>query len=224
MNAAEFKKLVATHFSPKIRDLDWKGSGFHFRKMQENQIGNIFGIQGSWYGGKVCCETAISFDFINKVDGIDFMKQTYASCLIRKRLSPIGEGDHHWYFSNNLEKNIESVNSIWKAFENYGLNFYKDFNSFPYPFDRIKPEDLKCGGNLKILEKYLVINQIELANILKEVNLLLGNLYLAKEFSLIGMQRINEHSKRILKGNKKNKYYIHSEKHIKELIKRMTIH
>ncbi|WP_397447865.1 DUF4304 domain-containing protein [Polaribacter sp. R77954] len=223
MNASEFKKLVAEHFSPKIRDLGWKGSGFHFRKMQENGIGNIFGIQGSWYGGEVCCETAINFEFMNKLYGIEFKKETYASSLIRKRLSPKGEGDHHWYFSNNIEKNIESVNSIWKAFEKHGLNFYNDFNNFPHPFDKIKPKDLKSGKSHKILGKYFVVNQIELTNILKELNLLLGNTRIAEEFSRVGLERINEHSKRILTGNKNNKYYKQSEKYIEKLIKNMKI-
>ena len=145
---------------------------------------------------------------------LNFDKTTYASSLIRKRLSPNGYGDYHWNFSNNNEKNIESVNSIWNAFEKHGLTFYKDFNDFPHPFDKIKPEDLKVGKSHKILEKYFVVNQIELTNILKEINLILGNISLAKEFSIIGIERINEHSKRILTGNKNNKYYKLSEKHI----------
>ena len=223
MNAAEFRKLVAEHFSPKIRELGWKGSGFHFRKKPENHIGNLFGIQGSWYGGSVCCETAIHFDFMPDLAGLNFDKTTYASSLIRKRLSPNGDGDYHWNFSNNNEKNIESVNSIWNAFEKHGLTFYKDFNDFPHPFDKIKPEDLQVGKNHKILEKYFVINQIELTNLLKEINLILGNISLAKEFSKIGIERINEHSKSILIGNKNNKYYKLSEKHIEQLMKNMEI-
>ncbi|WP_350289131.1 DUF4304 domain-containing protein [uncultured Croceitalea sp.] len=74
MNASEFRKLVAKHFSPKIRELGWKGSGFHFRKQPENHIGNLCGIQGSWYGGSVCCETAIYFDFIPDLAGLGFEK------------------------------------------------------------------------------------------------------------------------------------------------------
>ena len=57
-------------------------------------------------------------------------------------------------------------------------------------------------------------------NLLKELNLTLGNTNLAKEFSEVGLERIYVHSKKILTGNKKNKYYKQSEKHIELLIKK----
>lgn len=63
MNASEFKKLVNKGFAPPIRQLGWKGSGFHFYQTNPNHVVNIFGLQGTWMGGSVCCETAIHFDF-----------------------------------------------------------------------------------------------------------------------------------------------------------------
>ncbi|MFD0837224.1 DUF4304 domain-containing protein [Mariniflexile aquimaris] len=222
MNAAEFRKLVAEHFSPKIRELGWKGSGFHFRKNPENHIGNLFGIQGSWYGGSVCCETAIHFDFMLDMAGLTFDKITYASSLIRKRLSPKGEGDYHWNFSNDLKKNIESVNSIWDSFEKHGTRFYNDFANFPQPFDKIKPTDLRNSNNYKILGKYYVGNSIELANLLKEVNLLIGNQAQAREFSEIGIEGVNELGKRLLVG-KKTKSYRETERFIENQIKKLTV-
>ncbi|WP_100616373.1 DUF4304 domain-containing protein [Confluentibacter citreus] len=222
MNATEFRKLVTEHFSPKIRELGWKGSGFHFRKMNENHIGNIFGLQGSWYGGSVCCETAIYFDFMPDLAGLSFEKSTYASCLIRKRLSPKGEGDYHWNFSNDLEKNIESVKSIWKAFEQHGIKFYEDFADFPHPFDKIKPIDLINSDNYRIHGKYYVGNHIELANLLKDINILLGRREIAKEFSVIGINRANNLANRLLVG-RKTKTYRESERFIEMQIKRLTV-
>ena len=222
MNASEFKKLVAKYFSPKIRELGWKGSGFHFRKKPDNHIGNLFGIQGSWYGGSVCCETAIHFDFMPDLAGLDFEKSTYASSLIRKRLTPNGDGDYHWSFSNNLEQNIESVKSIWNAFEKHGINFYDDFSAFPYPFDKIKPKDLRKDENYRILGKYYVRNYIELANLLKEVNIILDRKEMAIEFSEIGIERINKLSERLLIG-RKTKTYRESERFIEMQIDKLKI-
>ena len=141
MDAAGFKKLISKHFSPRLRELGWKGSGFNFRKVEDNHIVKIFGLQGSWYGGSVCCETAIHFDFISDLAGKPFDKTTYAACIIRERLSPKGEGDYHWTFSDNEEDNVKSIKQIWDAFEKYGQRFYRDFDNFPEPFVSIKPKD-----------------------------------------------------------------------------------
>ncbi|WP_421750262.1 DUF4304 domain-containing protein [Croceimicrobium sp.] len=210
MDAAGFKKLVAKHFSPRIRELGWKGSGFHFRKVEDNHIVKIFGLQGSWYGGSVCCETAIHFDFIPDLAGKSFDKTTYASCIIRERLSPKGEGDYHWIFRDNEEDNVKSINQIWEAFETYGQRFYNDFNNFPEPFSSITPEDFdrtsffRSGKkkSMKILDKYYVPNEIYLAWLLKEINSFIGKSDLAIEFGELGMKMTYDHANEMAKSNK----------------------
>jgi hypothetical protein len=191
MNANDFKKLINKDFSPNIRQLGWKGSGFHFYQSNANHIVNIFGIQGSWSGGSVCCETAIHFDFIPDLahKEIDISKTTYASCVIRNRLSPTGDGDYHWKFRDNAEDNIKSVNQIWDTFKIYGLTFYKDFVNFPFPFDAIKLHDLKANNNFKLLGKYYINNSIHFAWLLKEINLFIGRQQIAKEFSGYGLDQ-----------------------------------
>jgi len=205
MNASEFKKLVNKHFSPNIKQLGWKGSGFHFYRHNTNYVGNIFGIQGSWSGGSVCCETAIHFDFIPDLvhQDIDISKTTYACCFIRNRLSPKGIGDHHWKFRENEEENIKSVNQIWEAFKTHGMVFYNDFANFPYPFDIIKPQELK--RNFKILDKYYITNPIHFAWLLKEINLLIGRQDIAKEFSTVGFSQALESAKRMSEYSKSKK-------------------
>ena len=132
MDSAEFRKLIVKHFSPKIRELGWKGSGFHYRKPEENHIINIFGLQASRWGGTIYCETAVCFDFIKDLAGLTFDKSTYSSCLIRHRLHPLENSSSAWDIHNDQEKNIEEVNSIWNAFQNQGKKFYNDFADFPH--------------------------------------------------------------------------------------------
>ncbi len=196
MNASEFKKLINKTFALNIRQLDWNGSGFHFYKIDPNHVVNIFGIQGSWMGGSVCCETAIHFDFITDMgySVIDVKKLTYASCTIRKRLSPKGEGDFHWKFSDNEADNIKSVNQIWEAFKTYGMKFYFDFENFPKPFDSIKPSDIEKNKNYRILDKYYVMNQIELVWLLKEINIFIGRRQTAQEFANLGLKMALSHA------------------------------
>jgi hypothetical protein len=206
MDAAGFKKLIAKHFSPKIRELGWKGSGFHFRKVEDNHVVKIFGLQGSWYGGSVCCETAIHFDFIEQ--GVPFNKITYASCLIRERLSPKGEGDYHWRFRDNEEENIKSIHQIWEAFETYGQRFYKDFENFPEPLASIKPSDfnqtnfLDKKKSVKILDKYAVANEIHLAWLLKEINHFIGKNDVATAFGELGMKMVHDHAHKMATSSK----------------------
>lgn len=222
MNAAKFRKLLSKHFSPNIRKLGWKGSGFDYRKIQDNHVLNLFGIQGSWMGGSVCCETAIHFDFFPDLSGQNDVENIkYASCILRDRLSPDGTGDYHWRFSESEEQNIESVKSIWTTFEKHGLRFYKDFENFPYPFDSIKVEDLQ-DNNYRVLGKYHITNGIEFARLLKEINMFIGNRPLAIEFSEYGIEKANELGKKLLVGRKTKAYRL-TEESINMQIERLKV-
>ncbi len=196
MNASEFKKLTNKTFAINIRQLGWNGNGFHFYKIEPNHVVSIFGIQGTWMGGSVCCETAIHFDFIADMGygKIDVKKFSYAGCIIRQRLSPKGEGDFHWKFNDNPEENLKSINQIWSAFETHGLKFYSDFENFPKPFDSIKPADIERSKNYRILDKYYVINQIELVWLLKEINIFIGRRETAYEFAELGLRMALKHA------------------------------
>jgi hypothetical protein len=195
MNASEFRKLVNKTFATNIRQLGWRGSGFHFYRSDPNHVVNIFGLQGSWTGGGVCCETAVHFDFIPDLahSNIDVSKTTYASCIIRQRLSPKGEGDYHWTFRDREEENLKSINQIWNSFKTHGLKFYADFENFPKPFDSIKPGDIRKSVTYKILNKYYV-QTIHLAWLLKEVNVFIGRKPTAKEFADVGLKMALAHA------------------------------
>jgi len=191
MNSAEFKKLVTRYFSPKIREMGWKGSGFNFYKIENNHIVNIFSFQGSWTGGSVCCENAIFFDFMKlyHVETID--KISSAHCIIRQRLSPKGDGDYHWKFKAKEEDNVKSISEILDSFTKHGNNFYRSFNNFPDPFDKITVEDLKRDKNYKIYGKYFILNQLQLIWYLKEINKFLGRVQIANEFMAYGKEETN---------------------------------
>lgn len=88
MNASEFKKLSTKFLAPRLREISWKGSGFNFYRTTENNIIQILGIQSSWHGGSVYCETAIHFDFIPDLAGkTDPSKVSYASSWLDKDLA-----------------------------------------------------------------------------------------------------------------------------------------
>jgi hypothetical protein len=207
MNASEFKKLVNKTFATNIRQLGWKGSGFHFYKADPNHVVNIFGLQGSWMGVDICCETAIHFDFIPDLahSVIDVSKTSYASCIIRQRLSPKGVGDYHWAFRDREEENLKSINQIWDSFRTHGLIFYSDFEDFPKPFDSIRPSDIENCKNYRLLGKYYVINHIELVWLLKEINVFIGRNQTAKEFADLGLKMALAHADTMARKFKRKK-------------------
>lgn len=206
MNAIEFKKLSTKFLAPRLRKKGWKGSGFNFYRTTDNNIIQILGIQGSWHGGSVCCETAIHFDFIPDLAGkTDPSKISYASCLIRQRLSPKGEGDYHWTFRDNEDDNIKSLNQIFEALENYGEKFYQDFNKFPGPFDRIKPNDFLTSKRVVLLDKYNVYNEFNFIWLLKEINLKINRPEIAKQFSEIGIEKASKYYNKQIDETKSKK-------------------
>lgn len=199
MDSAEFKKLVTEHFAPKIRTLGWKGSGFHYRKVEANHVVKIFGLHGTWMGGTIYCETAIHFDFIPDLAGNPHNKTTFASCIIRERLFS-DKAEHYITISEDKAENIKKINKLWEEFQGAGQAFYRDFDTFPETFASIKPKHFNqrrffCFGpkkRIKILNKYFITNEIHLAWLLKEINLFIGRSAIAKEFADLGMQMINE--------------------------------
>ncbi len=129
MKSSEFKKVVTKNFAPFLRKNGWKGSGFDFRK-EENDIINVLKIQPSRYGGEFCIEIGVYFSFLSPLLELEFKidskKITTWDLEIRKRLTPDGKKDFWWKFPNN-EAEAESV------FEEIKTLFLK--NAIPY-FDK----------------------------------------------------------------------------------------
>lgn len=218
MSAAEFKKLVSKYFSPEIRKLGWKGSGFNYYKKESNGIIKIFGMYGSWMGGSIYCETGIDFDFLpNESHEKTQRIKRVSECLIRERLSIGG-----WNFNENATQNIKTVQSILMEFLSLGTKFYDDFDHFPHPFDKIKAKDLRTNANFKLCGKYDISNSIFFSILLKDINLHLNRKEIAREFSEFGIERTNKLSKKLLVG-RKSKSYKQTETSIKILLKKLEM-
>ncbi|WP_210414231.1 DUF4304 domain-containing protein, partial [Leptospira meyeri] len=196
MNAKEIKTLSNEYLAPKLKEKGWKGNGFNFYKKTNYNIIQIFGIYGTWMGGTLYCETAIHFDFIPDLAGkFDPSKISCASCLIRERLSPNGNGAFQWKIKTKKEENIHSLDRIFNAFEEYGSQFYKDFENFPKPFDLIKPSEFDNNKSVKVLDKYYIMNDIYFIYLLKEINLRMNLPKIAKTFSDIGIEKAKKRIK-----------------------------
>ena len=195
MTAAKFKRLVNKHFKPEVEKIGWTGSDFNYRKFEENHLIKVFGMYGSWMGGCVYCETGIHYDFLPIYYGNNnsIEKISVTECLIRPRLS-VGT----WNFYEEKEKNIEQVEGILNAFLTVGKLFYADFENFPEPFDNIKANEV-YEKNYLLMGKYHIDNPTDFVMMLKDINLHIGRLDKAKEFSERGIKAQKNQSKCELK-------------------------
>ncbi|TGN16850.1 DUF4304 domain-containing protein [Leptospira bandrabouensis] len=215
MGAKEFKNLSRLHLSPKLKEMGWNGDGFNFYKTTNNII-QIFGIYGSWIGGTIYCETAIHFNLIPDLTGnIQPAKIRFNNCLIRERLTRNGFGSSGWKLKEKVEDNISSILQIQNSFEKFGLEFYKEFENFPKPFDSINPEDIQTKRNLKVLEKYYIHNEIYFLWLLLEINCKMKRLNVANQFSQIGLEKVNIHFQKLISNIKDDKQKLITEENWK---------
>jgi|GEM_PF-3436822 len=146
ISSAEFRKMIAKHFSPKLRELGWKGSGFDFRKAVGEQYIHLLTIQPSRYGGKVWVELGIHLKLFDGTFGreYDLKKIKTWDVEMRTRLTPKNnkEIDYAWSLEDSEIKNRMVIQSIWNAFQENGPAFFDHFQDFPGPFAGIEPQDL----------------------------------------------------------------------------------
>lgn len=207
MNATKFRKLVTKHFSPKMKELGWTGNGFDYRRIEENHLVKLFGMYGSWMGGCIYCETGIHFDFLPLYEhDKPIEKKKVTECFFRERLS-VGT----WEFYTEEERNVKQVQNILETFLNVSPRFYSDFENFPDPFNKISVEDVIENQDYKLLGKYEIFNSRRFALLMKDINLYLGNLEVARDFSEYGIAKSNALAEKMLVGRKTKTYRLMEE-------------
>ena len=141
--------------------------------------------------------------------------------MVRQRLSPKGEGDYHWTFRDNEDDNIKSLNQIFEALEKFGEKFYQDFNNFPSPFDRIKPNDFLTKERVVLLDKYYVYNEFNFIWLLKEINLKINKPEIARQFSEIGIDKASKYYSKLIDETKSKKQKELTKVYLDNLIKQL---
>ncbi len=180
----KFTLLLRKHFTPKMIALGWQGSGLHYRKTLDNHVIQVFSIETSWENKyaktrQVKCRVGIHFTFLPDVERIRAI-----CCYFSNELSPSRPKPRFiWNYSNVVEENIEMLHSIWGAFQKHSPEFYDDFNSFPHPLDKIRPEDFDSNIANNILGEHNLPHSGRNLALLRDVNIFLGNKALSENFS-----------------------------------------
>lgn len=78
-----------------------EGSGFHFRRVNDNQIIDLLMIQMNRDGRSFCIEVGVYFTFMESPFVTDLKKVKVYDTDIRKRLIPNDEDDYWWDIVNN---------------------------------------------------------------------------------------------------------------------------
>ena len=172
--SSEFKKLVTKQLAPFFREHGFKGSGFHFKRLNpNNQIIDIIGIQVNKYGGEFWLEIGVHPISLPESwpSQYDLKKITHAHLDIRERLK----------FNSNsslpitsLETALQSIQLVKSSFQNYALNYFNTFNSFPSPFDKVRIVNNKLELPKELEDKMEDMTDIRkawlCANVLASIN------------------------------------------------------
>ena len=163
ITSAEFKKQISKSLSEKLKEFDFKGSGFGYKKDSENFI-YIIGIQASQYGGKCCVELGIHPKEITDLFGheINFKTMKYYDCEFRMRLEKIqnkkwwnfstkNTDNQWWEYSISEKENLKTSESIFQSVKAEAIQIIELFESENYIFDSLNKNDLtnpknKIGG------------------------------------------------------------------------------
>ena len=163
ITSAEFKKQISKSLSERLKELDFRGSGFGYKRDSENFI-FIIGIQASRYGGKCCVELGIHPKEITDLFGneLNFRTMKYYDCEFRMRLtksqskkwwnfSTKNTDNKWWDYSISEKENIKTSESIFQSAKAEAIPLIELFESDNYIFDDLNVNDLtnpknKIGG------------------------------------------------------------------------------
>ena len=127
IKSAEFKKIVSKHIAPRLRELGWKGSGFHFKRIHDDYpFIDLIGFQVNNYGGTFCVEIGVHPIFLKESwEGeYDLKKLTHASLDIRKRLTPNNEYDYWWDIGFDEASSLKTLEIFWNVFLDKTIHYF----------------------------------------------------------------------------------------------------
>lgn len=187
IDISNFKELINMNFDPYIRQKGFQGSGLSFRKIINDHYIYTLKIQINKYGGSYCVDMGTYIDFIPNLIGdiVKPSKVTPYDCEFRKRLSPSYGSDYWWDYGNSEKECIDNINKMINTFENFGLEYFDQFNSFPNPISIINIQDIEYEA-LKLKELSAPLDS-RLALILARVHQYLGNSFEAINFCNWGL-------------------------------------
>ena len=183
MHTKKIKSLIKNDIAPKLRAENWRGSGFHFRRENDNQTIDLLSVQMSRGGRSFCIEAGVYFMFIEWPFVTDLKKVKTYDSDIRKRLTPNRESDYWWEYSI-AERRL--INHILKTYQTSAKPFFEYFYNWKDNLTKITTDDIVKGN----LDKAFPLDT-RTALFLAKIHFELGNLSEVIEFSEFGLSTIS---------------------------------
>ncbi len=149
MKSSEFKKIVAKEFAPFLREQGWKGSGFDFRK-EDNDIINVLKIQASRDGGVFCIEIGVYFNFLPPLMDLGVQinpnKITTWDLDVRCRISPNKKNDDWWKFPKSEKDSKKLFKDLKKVFLKQAVSYFEKYQDWKTFIANVSIEDIENGA------------------------------------------------------------------------------
>lgn len=183
MHKQNIKPLIKNDIAPKLRELNWKGSGFHYRRVNDNQTIDLLTIQMNRDGRSFCIEIGVYFTFIESPFVSDLKKVKVYDTDIRKRLTPNGDDDYWWKYSI-AERRL--INHILKTYDDSAKPFFEYFSNWKENLLKITIDNIRNNQ----LDKAFPLNT-RTALFLAKIHFQLGNFTKVIKFSEFGLSTIS---------------------------------
>ncbi|MEP5602237.1 MAG: DUF4304 domain-containing protein [Algibacter sp.] len=153
LKTQDFKKITKNIITPTIKELGFKGFGFRFIKKNENGYIHLIELKATKYGGGCEVFIGIHLDFLpaNFWLNKDLNKIKIHECFLTKRITLPNE-NVIFNYGNNENEAIETSEYIVKCLKEQAIPFFKKFNNFPEPFNKITIENFK-KKDFSLIEK-----------------------------------------------------------------------
>lgn len=126
----EFKKHIAQHLAPQLRELGFQGSGFNYKKTSGNYIHTIQ-FFGNKYGGEGWVEVGVHLDFLPDSihEPADLKTIKTIDCIYRHSLH-LENGNQMVDYGMNEEEAEESIGLIYDMILQQGMPYFDLFQNF----------------------------------------------------------------------------------------------
>jgi hypothetical protein len=194
MKTSEFRSLIKVELKPTLNDLGFEGTDHYFTKRTNNHYIYALVIQANKYGDSCIMEMGVHLDYL--LDDVN-SNITVFDCEFRQRFKPhksfinrLFRNDAEvWHdYGNSEQQAMRSIASMRSLLLSQGMEFFNQFNEFPYPLLKIDLEEIKRGSRrLKQLGAPL---NLKLALLISKTHLFLGNKKDAEKYAKWGLMNI----------------------------------
>ena len=188
-NKKIFFDELKQEFSPKLREIGFKGSSQNFRRIN-NEIINTINIQVNKYGGSCAVNLGLHLLFLpvcwaDKLPDIKNIKEI--DCEFRMRLVPKNKTDYWWKYDGMLSSPTKTAHHLIETYFAYGEPHFQEFNTIEKIKDMLSIEDLKKSDFINVFGG-VVAQRGALA--MARIHPHLGDIAKAKEFASYGLKNL----------------------------------